>query len=82
MAKKNLKRVKVLVANLAGKYNLPYAKNEVIEIDPEQAEELIDAGDAREYSKEIEAKEKKEAAEGKKAADKKPEDKSGGTTEG
>lgn len=54
--------VKILVANLAGKYGLSYTKGEEVKLEAKQAEELIEAGDAREWSAEIA---KKEAAKAK-----------------
>lgn len=42
------KKIKVLASNLAGKYLLPYNPGQVVELEAKQAQEMIDAGDAKE----------------------------------
>lgn len=42
------KSVVILVSNLAGKYGLNYNRGDKISIEIKQAQELIDAGDAKE----------------------------------
>jgi len=41
-------KVKILAGNVAGKYHLSYKQGEVVELEAKQAEELINAGDAKE----------------------------------
>ena len=42
------KKVEILCHNAAGKYRLPYSKGHKVEIEAKQAEEMIEAGDAKE----------------------------------
>lgn len=58
------KQIKVTAWNLPGKYNLPFNFGQVVsekELKADQMKVLIEAGDAKEWSKEIEKKEKEEA---------------------
>lgn len=55
------KRIKITCDNAIGKYLLGYSDGDIAELEAKQADELIKAGDAREFTKEIEAKEHKEA---------------------
>ena len=42
------KEVEILCHNAAGKYHLPYNKGQKAELDAKQADEMIEAGDAKE----------------------------------
>lgn len=66
---KSKKRIKITAGNLVGKYGLGYSIDDVVEMESKQADELLNSGDAREFSKETEAKEKKEAEEAEKDTD-------------